>query len=112
MTEKAELSLLLDYYSSFLTERQRELMRLSADEDMSLKEIADEVGVSRQGVRDCLSKASAQLTECESKLGLIAKDKELRSILALLKSAGGSDSAEDVKAAVDSAVSRIRALIK
>ncbi len=112
MTEKAELSLLLDYYSSFLTERQRELMRLSADEDMSLKEIADEVGVSRQGVRDCLAKASAQLNECERKLGLIEKDKELRSILALLESACRSDSESETKAAVDSAVSRIRALIK
>lgn len=112
MTEKAELSLLLDYYSSFLTERQRELMRLSADEDMSLKEIADEVGVSRQGVRDCLSKASAQLAELENKLGLIERDRKLRSVLSKLESAGRDGSPDELKSAVESAASDIRAIIK
>ena len=112
MTEKAELSLLLDYYSSFLTERQRELMRLSADEDMSLKEIADEVGVSRQGVRDCLAKASAQLAELENKLGLIERDKQLRTVLSKLESAGRAGSPEEMRAAVESAAQDIRAIIK
>ena len=79
--EKAELSLLLDYYGAFLTERQRELMRMSADEDMSLTEIGEAVGVSRQGARGALVAAAAKLNECEEKLGLIKRDRELNALL-------------------------------
>ncbi len=79
--EKAELSLLLDYYGAFLTERQRELMRMSADEDMSLTEIGEAVGVSRQGARGALVAAAAKLSECEQKLGLVGRDRELRALL-------------------------------
>lgn len=111
MTNKPELSLLLDYYGAFLTERQRELMRMSADEDMSLSEIAEEVGVSRQGVRDCLNKASRQLHEFESGLGLIERDLKLRAILESLEAAEGGDT-ETVKAALEIAAERIRTIIR
>lgn len=85
--DKAELSLLLDYYGAFLTERQRELMRMSADEDMSLTEIGEAAGVSRQGARNALVSAALKLSECEEKLGLIKRDAELRAILTELDSA-------------------------
>lgn len=75
------MSLLLDYYGAFLTEKQRDIMRMSADEDMSLTEIGEALGVSRQGVRAALVAAEEKLSECESKLGLIERDKGLRALL-------------------------------
>ncbi|MCR5809156.1 MAG: hypothetical protein K6G56_06295 [Clostridiales bacterium] len=110
MTDKAELSLLLDYYGAFLTERQRELLRMSADEDMSLSEIAEEVGVSRQGVRDCLNKASRQLREFEAGLSLVEHDMKLRAVLSELESAGNDP--DSLVKAVGSAEAVIRSLIR
>ncbi|MBO4848451.1 MAG: DNA-binding protein [Clostridia bacterium] len=103
MTDKAKISLLLDYYGAFLTERQRELMLMSADEDMSLSEIADIVGVSRQGVRDCLARATKELREMDGRLGLIEKDRALRAISDELETAlnGSSDISAEVKKAID-----------
>ena len=111
MTDKPELSLLLDYYGSFLTDRQRELMRMSADEDMSLSEIAEEVGVSRQGVRDCLNKASRQLHSFEEGLGLIERDMKLRAVLDKLDSVDPGN-AEETKAAIRYAAVELRSIIR
>lgn len=112
MTEKTDLALLLDYYGEFLTPRQRELMQMSADEDMSLSEIAEVVGVSRQGVRDSLAKASRQLTEMESKLGLAERDKRLRSIAESLMDAAASGSCSEIKLACGKAGKEILSVIK
>lgn len=112
MIEKAELSLLLDYYGAFLTEKQRLILSYSAELDMSLREIADEVGVSRQGVRDHLNKAEHQLVECELRLGLAAKDKKLRAIAASLEGALGSQSPDRIRSAAASAADDIRSLIR
>ncbi|MBO4563409.1 MAG: hypothetical protein J5772_07345 [Clostridia bacterium] len=112
MTDKAEISLLLDYYGAFLTERQRELMRMSADEDMSLSEIADLVGVSRQGVRDCLNRATAQLKELESGLGLIYHDRKLRGIAEMLEAALDQTSEGGAKDAMRKALDEIRSVIR
>ena len=78
MLAKADISLLLDYYGSFLTERRRELMRMSADEDMSLAEIAEQAGGSRQSVRDSIAKGSAELLLFEERLGLALRDSIIR----------------------------------
>ena len=94
--EKAELSLLLDYYGAFLTERQRDIARMSADEDMSLAEIAEVVGVSRQGVRDSIVKAALKLAEFEEKLGLAERDRRLRSLLKELTEAAEASDTEGV----------------
>lgn len=110
MLGKAESSLLLDYYGSFLTERQSELMRMSADEDMSLSEIAEQVGVSRQAVRDHLAKASKELELLEERLGLAARDRELMEVCRRLEAAaeGGCDAKEEAARAA----SAIRSLIR
>ena len=112
MNDKAELSLLLDYYGSFLTERQRELMRMSADEDMSLSEIAEQVGISRQAVRDSLSKASDQLHFMESELGLALHDTRLRHICGVLNSAKERVSDPEALALMDEALAGIDSLIR
>lgn len=111
MAEKTDLALLLDYYGEFLTPRQRELMLMSVDEDMSLREISEEIGVSRQGVRDCLSKASLMLCEMEDKLGLASRDKKLRIIAeTLLGAASGAEG--DIADACAKAGEEILSVIK
>ncbi len=81
MIGKADISMLLDYYGAFLTERKRELMRMSADEDMSLAEIAEAVGVSRQGVRDAIAQGEKQLLKYEAGLKLVERDRQMREII-------------------------------
>lgn len=51
MQNKLELSLLIDYYGAFLTDNQCEMLKLNCEEDFSLAEIAEQKGISRQGVR-------------------------------------------------------------
>ena len=74
----ARLSLLYDFYGSLLTTRQQEVMRLYHEENLSLSEIADEFGISRQGVHDTLKNAEHTLLDYEEKLGLIARMEEIR----------------------------------
>ncbi len=66
-------SLLYDFYGALLTDRQRGVMELYHEENLSLAEIAAEMGISRQGVHDALKKAERALQEYEKKLGLVEK---------------------------------------
>ena len=64
-----EFSILLDHYGSVLTERQRSILTEYYDEDLSLSEIAENFGISRQGVRDAIKHGESTLREMEDKLG-------------------------------------------
>ncbi|MDO4176078.1 MAG: YlxM family DNA-binding protein [Bacillota bacterium] len=66
-------SLLYDFYGALLTERQKEVMELYHEENLSLAEIAEEFGISRQGVHDALHKAEKSLEHYEEKLGLVER---------------------------------------
>ena len=68
-----EMSLLFDFYGETLTEKQRELFALYYNEDLSLAEIAEHAGITRQGVRDSIKRAEHALREMEEKLGLVAR---------------------------------------
>lgn len=71
MLEKGiNISLLLDSYGPLLTERQREIVCLYRNDDLSLGEISEITGITRQGVSECIRKAEKELTEFEEKLGL------------------------------------------
>ena len=67
--DEAELILLYDYYGALLTQRQRECFELRYNEDLSLGEIGEELGISRQGVYDNLSRTEALLRNMEQKTG-------------------------------------------
>ncbi len=73
MEQRVELNYLLDFYGPLLTEHRREIMRLYCDEDLSLAEIADQLEITRQGVSDAVNKAKKQLSDYESKLGLVKR---------------------------------------
>lgn len=70
MPKDLEISVLLDYYGNMLTEKQREVVEWYYNEDLSLAEIAEHTGITRQGVRDSIKRAEVQLLDCEEKLGL------------------------------------------
>ena len=73
-----QISLLLDFYGDILSERRRELTGLYYNDDLSLSEIAEISGISRQGVRDAVKKSEAELLSLEEKLGLAGRYEELR----------------------------------
>ena len=70
-------SMLLDFYGQLLTEKQRECYDLHYNEDLSLSEIAEQSGISRQGVWDNIRRAEAALRELEEKTGLVGRVMEL-----------------------------------
>ncbi len=95
MEKHIRLGILLDCYGPLLTERQRSLLDQSVNEDCSLSEIAEREGISRQGVRDAVARASEQLEEYEAKLGLMARREAMRSELQKLRRAAESGDIPD-----------------
>ena len=67
------VAMLYDFYGDMLTEKQAEAIELYYNEDLSLAEIAEPLGISRQGVRDNIKRGEKQLYELEEKLGLVKR---------------------------------------
>ena len=67
------MTMLFDFYGEVLTPRQKELFDLYYIEDLSLAEIAENYGISRQGVRDVIVRAEAIMTDLEDKTGLMKR---------------------------------------
>lgn len=84
MERNIELGMLLSWYGAFLTTRQQELLAMHVDEDLSLSEIAEREGISRQGVHDALRRAETQLLEMEARLGLVRRTKTVETGLRVL----------------------------
>ncbi len=73
VSRKVELAWLTAFYGGLLTDKQRQVLMLHCEEDLSLAEIAQEAGVSRQGVHDMLTRAAQRLFDMEEKLGMAAR---------------------------------------
>lgn len=73
------VAFLLDFYGDVLTERKRDALDFYYNDDMSLSEIAEEMNISRQGVRDIIKKAEEELFFYEEKLGLAKKFQNAQS---------------------------------
>ena len=73
LQKNLEISLLFDFYAPLLTEKQRESIEFYYNHDLSLAEIAQHSGITRQGVRDSIKRAEAQLFDYEEKLGLFRR---------------------------------------
>ncbi len=71
--DKINTCLALDFYGKLLTDKMREIMEYYYFDDLSLAEIADDVGISRQAVHDTVRRAGNLLEEYEEKLGLIRR---------------------------------------
>lgn len=72
------ISVLLDYYGELLGDRKRDVLGMYYNEDFSLAEISQIIGISRQGVRDVIKKSEADLFFYEEKLGLLRRFSALR----------------------------------
>ena len=88
MKNKAyRMAMLFDFYGDLLTERQREFYDLYYNEDLSLAEIAENYGISRQGVRDVIVRAEAAMTEIEDKTHIIRRFQQSRQAIAAISQA-------------------------
>ena len=86
------MTMLFDFYGELLTERQKEFFDLYYNEDLSLSEIAENNGISRQGVRDVIVRAEAAMQEIEDKTGLIRRFMQMQANLNAIQ-----DAANDLK---------------
>lgn len=95
MAKDLGISVLLDFYGDMLTEKQRDVVELYYNEDLSLAEIAEHSGITRQGVRDSIKRAEGQLKEYEERLGLARRFHDmgegLEEIQRLAREAAGSN---------------------
>lgn len=71
MEKNVRENLLLDFYEGVLTSKQKEIMEMYLNYDISLSEIADQLGMTRQAVYDAVKNASSQLEEHEQKLKIV-----------------------------------------
>ena len=78
MANNIEISMLLDLYGETLTAKQRDYLNYYYNDDLSLSEIAENEGITRQGVRDAVKRAETLLYDMESKLGFSKKLAELQ----------------------------------
>ena len=81
------MALLYDFYGDMLTDRQKEFYDLYYNEDLSLAEIAENYGITRQGVRDVIVRAEAILTELEDKTGIIKRFHRMQEQFAQMETA-------------------------
>ena len=78
MEKIVEQTLLYDFYGELLTEHQRRIYEDVVFNDYSLSEVAQELGISRQGVHDNLKRCSRILEDYEEKLHLVEKFVSIR----------------------------------
>ncbi len=104
MRSHIEYSELLDIYGDLLTKKQRDVMELSVNEDLSLAEIAEDLKISRQACQDSIKKAEQKLDEYEEILKISEKNEKMETVLQELENLKDTDG---LKAYID----RLRAII-
>ena len=94
--DAVQMALLLDYYGGMLTDKQRDCFDMRYNQDMSLGEIADALGVSRQAVNDNLTRTEALLRRMEENIGCVKRDMLTRSaVREILDAAAVLDTSSD-----------------
>ena len=106
-----EMVLLLDYYGGMLTDKQRECFDMRYNQDLSLGEIGELQGVSRQAVCDNLARTEALLRRMEENIGCVKRDMQIRKVARdILEAAAALDNHTDP--AVTELAKRITAAAK
>ena len=91
-----EMALLLDYYGGMLTDKQRECFDMRYNQDLSLGEIGELQGVSRQAVCDNLARTEALLRRMEENIGCVKRDMQVRKAARdILEAAAALDGSSD-----------------
>ncbi len=81
MAKDLNITILLDVYGQLLTEKQRFAIDMYYNEDLSLAEIAEEIDISRQGVRESIKQGEKHLLEYEEQLGVVKRFKNISAQL-------------------------------
>lgn len=98
------ISLLLDFYGELLTDKQRDAVEMYYNEDLSLAEIAEHTGTTRQGVRDAVKRAETLLLSLEKSLGLSTRFDEIKAIAAEISIAAQSIAEENRRIAASAEI--------
>ena len=105
-----EMALLFDYYGGMLTEKQRDCFDMRYNQDLSLGEIGEALGVSRQAVNDNLTRTEALLRRMEENIGCVKRDMiRRRAVHEILEAATVLDASSDP--AILASAQRIRAAL-
>lgn len=109
-----KISLLLDFYGDLLPDRKREMLDMYYNDDLSLSEISEECGITRQGVRDSLKKSEKELLSLEEKLGIASRFEKLKfeisSISETLEKVAGKICDDECVSALKAVIERLNAL--
>ena len=81
MANSIEITMLLDLYGEALKNKQRDYLNFYYNDDLSLSEIAQNEGITRQGVRDAVKRAETQLYDMEKKLGFAERTRKITEAL-------------------------------
>lgn len=84
MEKNVQVGLLFDFYRNILTDKQAECVDLYYNEDLSLSEISEHLGITRQGVRDNIKRAEHSLYQIEEQLGLLQRFLSIKEKLAYI----------------------------
>ena len=76
MEKNLNVSILLDFYGAMLTQRQQEIFDLYYNDDLSLSEISEQMQISRQAVRDSVTRSKNLMIGFEQRLGLVRRFQE------------------------------------
>lgn len=108
-------SMLLDFYGDLLTPRQRECYELHYNEDLSLSEIAEQCGISRQGAWDNIRRASEAMEAFEEKTGLIRRvvktEDRLRALQTVLQELDAGSENEENRKRIRNALEEVKSLL-
>ena len=111
MPKELKFVLLLDCYGELLTIKQREYMELYYCEDLSLSEISEPQGITRQAVRDVIKRSEQILLETEEKLGFAGKISALRECLEKIKAVSSECSDKNISETLNECVDKCFRLI-
>ena len=81
LEERVQIAILSKYYGKLLTSRQQSILNMYVDNNLSLAEVSEELGISRQAVKDALDNSMQTLKETEEKLKLMERDNKIKQII-------------------------------
>ena len=81
LEERVQIAILTKYYGTLLTDRQRDILSMYVDSNLSLAEVSEELGISRQAVKDAIDNSLLTLKQTEERLHFIEKDAKLKEII-------------------------------
>lgn len=110
MNRLYEQTMLFDFYGELLTAHQRRIYEDAVYNDLSLGEIAEEKGISRQGVHDILRRCDRILQDYEDRLHLVERFTRTRNIAREIRRLAGEDTGNGEAPAEEKRLERIHAL--